>query len=686
MSSAGPGDRLSEPSQAPVDGENRTRDRTRGESVSPSLRPRRSLAVRADGGTFVLQSGQVVVDLVSQTMNMHLGQAQPRVLAAAEAQGRRLQFASSTFGSSAFLELSDRLAGMVPGLDTVLLKLTNGSDAVETAIKMARLHTRRRGVACLPQAWHGESYLALGLATTHRRRLLAADLPVHNPPRPTIDALAVLVESRRDLAAAIVDPILLSNGLSAIGIDATFAALRRLRNACDTAGTVLVLDEIQSFGGWVEGHAFASTAAGVTADIVCLGKALGAGYPLAAVVCRPEFGELLQYNDAEFTHGGHPVSCAAALAGLDVLAEIRAGLPGRSRRFGDLLESVFDPGRFQVRRAGLVATITVGDSDRHEVWARRTVEQCLDDGMFVRTVDLGRRLLLKPPHTLPWDDLCVAVTAVAAVASRARHGLDRARAAADARAGLREQELSGRLLRKRPRPNPNNGYVSALLAAHGMGVTAHSRSAVEQASLASRLRACGVPAAPVYPAGDEVVEYEYIPGRVLQAVLVDPRTSDAVVNGLAMRHYEAVVTAHDNGHVIGDRWPGNTIVTPRYDLVLIDFELGYYGPWHETALFEEVFTVVQTLVAVPSGAAARLQLGRRLWEAVVDRHGRPRVRRTMAGLARFYLDPARPVHEESTPAQAYAAVLDVDLTVCQQPAAPGSTDELIRVSVSTGAA
>lgn len=138
-----------------------------------------------------------------------------------------------------------------------------------------------------------------------------------------------------ELAAVVLDPAQVSHGLTS-GLDA--AGLTDLRAACDRAGTLLVFDEIQTFG-WLGDALFVTDLTDVTPDVICLGKALGAGYPLAAVLCRAEFGGVLGYNDAEFTYGGHAVSCAAALAGLTQLTGWRPRLTKRTRAFTALLTS-----------------------------------------------------------------------------------------------------------------------------------------------------------------------------------------------------------------------------------------------------------------------------------------------------------------------------------------------------------
>ncbi|UGT59861.1 aminotransferase class III-fold pyridoxal phosphate-dependent enzyme [Nocardia asteroides] len=607
--------------------------------------------VEAHGGLFTVADGRHFIDLSAQTLNLALGHGFSSVSEAVAGQAKKMEFASSRFASVPFLELCDRLAGLAPaGVDAVAAKLTNGSDAVETAIKLALLHTRRRRIGCLPGAWHGESFMTLGLATSHRGRALSDGSLSVAAEEPTIAALTRLVAGRRDLAAVVLDPAMVAHGLPENGINAD---LRRLRTACDRAGTLLVTDEVQSFG-WLGGALFTSEQTGVVPDIVCLGKALGAGYPLAAVLARRDLRAVLQYNDAEFTGGGHPVSCAAALAGLDYLDSRRAELAQRALDFADLLAGQFPSDRFEVRCQGLIASVALGSPRLAETWAAQVAAQAGQAGVFVRLTDRGRRLLIKPPLVLDVAHLRRGLSQVAAIST----------ATADELGTVCTSEHvhseGGRrcVVRRDIRAHPYVGYVDALLRTAAPGVQPIGRGPRQQYELSARLDSIGVPAAICYPVeGAEAVDQGWVPGRALHTVLGDPGTDPGLINGLVLRHYELVTRAHDHGIAIGDRWPGNAIVTERSDIVLIDFELGFDGPHHDACAFEEAFTILQTLVAVPEDNPVREDLLFRLLDAMSDRHGITRCARAWERLAQFYRDPARPIHDGSDTAQAYAGLL-----------------------------
>lgn len=610
-------------------------------AVTTALRAVYPPIVAAQQASITLADGRTVTDLAGQTLNLPLGQNLPAITEAVVAQARTVQYASSRFGTEPFVELSARLAALAPpGMNAVVLKLTNGSDAVETAVKLSMLHTRRQRIAHLPGAWHGESFLTLGLATTHRARLIAADGHVA-AETAEIAALTRLVRSRRDLAGVIVDPALVSNGLPAGGVEELRRDLAGLRAACDATGTLLIFDEIQTFGGWLGSAQFVTEMTGVRPDLICLGKALGGGFPLAAVVCRSDLGAVLQYNDAEFTFGGHPVSCAAALAALDEVDRLRDSLDARVETMGGLLAAAFPADRFEVRRLGLIATVTPVVSRLQEVWTHRLSAACMHAGLFVRPTDHGRRLLLKPPLVLPVDELAAAFTEIGRLARATQSGLRRVRPVHDV-ARCDPQELRGWLLRQPARPVRTGGELAKRTHAVDPGITVIARDPHQQELLSRRLRAAGVPAAVLYAAaGEGAVDRDYLDGRSLQAVLADPATSDALLNGLALRAYEVVVTAHDQGIMIGDRHPDRAIVVGHGELHLIDLELGYDGPSQRIALVEEATCVLDLLAAIPPTRPVRADLARRLLAAVADRHDPAQLLLIWQRLDAFYRTSSR---------------------------------------------
>lgn len=627
-------------------------------SIGTSLVPVYSPIVAAEGAYFTLADGTTFADLSSQTLNLSLGQSHPVIERAVINQLQAVQFASSQFGTPVFLELCDKLVELAPHeIKVAILKLSNGSDAVETAIKLARLHTRRHNVACLPGAWHGESYLSLGLSSAHRLRLLASQDIAIFAEQPTFTSLTHLVRTRANFAAAIVDPVAISNGLV---VDRLPEQLQELRAACDDTGTSLIFDEVQTFGGYLGSSLFASEYTGVTPDIICLGKALGAGYPLAAVLCRDQYRSILQYNDAEFTYGGHPVSCAAALAAIKLLQYMRTELRARSDAFATILRQVFASRAIEVRCVGLMATIALVDDVLREAWVSNVVQLAIKDGLFVRSVDRQQRILLKPPIALPIDEMRDCLRRLSKHCEKASKSLTNTIPAVEAR---NRSFPDGTILRKVSTPNPNEWYVKNLLAAYSSKISLKARSPEEQQQISRKLISIGVPAVPLYVSPDgreEAIVYRYQEGTSMATLLADTSVPFDLINAISLRHYEIVIMAHDNGMVIGDRWPGNALVSSRGSVHLIDMELTYDGPIGDLCLLEETFVILHTIALIPDSRAERSDLQLRLLVSMVSRHGEDLSRSSWQAIARFYLSTKRVLHAESSDEGVYRTVLEDD--------------------------
>lgn len=597
--------------------------------LSAALVPKHPPLTTACGHTFTLLDGTVVQDMASQTLNLALGQCNKSVLEAVKEQLEKAQFASSRFATPPFMELSEKLAKLAPsGLSTVILKLSNGSDAVETAIKIARLHTRRRKVGVRTNAWHGESFGTLGLSSAHAGRLVSSSHDVQFSSRDDIDSLADLVEDCGDLCAAIVDPACVSSGLP--NSDPS-SALRRLRRACDHTGTLLIFDEIQTFGGYLGGSLFATEAFKVAPDIICLGKALGAGFPLAGVICANWLGGLLQYNDAEFTYGGHPVSCAAALAALQLLKEKQLEFEARIPLFEAAVRQAFTSNEYEVRVVGLIASIGLCGGRLSELWCARVVEQAMAAGIFIRSTDRGRRLLLKPPVLMDLDSLRSLLDTLRTLADSSARDLIPAHYEEELRiaGGAGKAVLARKHRVSREEMELTNSF--------GGGLGLRERNTGEQCRLSEELLRIGVPVAPIYEVpGSDAVCYGFIDGGTLQDVLEDSSDVDQI-NALALRHYEAVVLAHDHGFTIGSRLPANAIVSGNCRLSLINFGTALDGPFDTAALYEEIQTIFHTVGAI-SASGIRDDLCRRLVESLFRRHPPPMVANGIHAFERHHLN------------------------------------------------
>jgi acetylornithine/succinyldiaminopimelate/putrescine aminotransferase len=274
------------------------------------------------GANVLDADGNRFIDLTAGFGAAAVGHRHPQVVAALAAQAARLVHGLGDVAAHpARIELAERLATLAPVDQPRVHFAVSGSDAVEVALKTALAATGRPGVLAFEPAYHGLSPGAL--AAGSRREFRAPFAPHLNPhvvrlpfAAPAAALAAALADGR--IGAVIVEPVVGREGVLVPppGWLATLAAATRAH------GALLVADEIFTGFGRT-GPLFAVERDGVRPDLLCCGKALGGGLPIAATIGRRELMEVWR-RDGEALHTGtflaHPLACAAALAALDLLA------------------------------------------------------------------------------------------------------------------------------------------------------------------------------------------------------------------------------------------------------------------------------------------------------------------------------------------------------------------------------
>ena len=567
--------------------------------VTANLTPQGPQLVRGAGLRVWDTEGRELLDLCGQTLNLALGHGHPAVTAAVDDQMSQIWFTSSRFSSKPFLDLSRRLVELAPsGLDSVHLKMCDGADAVETAIKIARVHTRRDAVLCVRGAWHGETIATLGMSSANRYGLLTSFEPFRHSPDGTLESLADAADAQTDLAAVVVDPIGVSNGLFDPGGIRT--GLERLREACTAKGALLVFDEVQTFGGYMGAELFAAEHFAVAPDLICLGKSLGAGLPLAATLCPREMRSLLRYGEAEFTHGGQALAARAGLAALEFLIANRDLLRRNQRAFEAAMRQVArDCPWLELRGVGFFASFRPREP-HDERWVAEAVARAARDSLLIRN-NHGQSVLLKPPVTIDPATSERVARRLSALFGHTRH---------DAAVLPRHAEA--------PPPPSGNGsgpawtaHVPRMLT----GARVRRRSVSEVLQLTDRLNGIGVRCRPEAPAPSS--ESTTL-ARVLACVGDDPAGRE-LANTVVLHHQAWVEMAHDHGVVVGDR-TADTAVFGRSGVVLTGLEWALEGPAEELAAFEEALAIADlTRRIVVSSIAADLR--RRLSGGLIRRHG-----------------------------------------------------------------
>ncbi len=245
------------------------------------------------------------------------------------------------------VELAEKLNALVPGPSTKKTMLvTTGAEAVENAVKIARAHTRRSAVIAFGGGFHGRTYMAMALTgkvTPYKVGFGPFPGDVYHAPFPityhgvsTHDSLEALehlfkydVEPER-VAAIIVEPVLGEGGFYIAPLE----FMQALRALCDRHGIVFIADEIQT-GFARTGRLFAMEHYGIEADLTTMAKSLAGGFPLAAVVGKADMMDAPVPGGLGGTFAASPVSCAAALAVIEVIQ--RENLPRRAEEVGERL-------------------------------------------------------------------------------------------------------------------------------------------------------------------------------------------------------------------------------------------------------------------------------------------------------------------------------------------------------------
>jgi acetylornithine/N-succinyldiaminopimelate aminotransferase len=318
--------------------------------------PRVALA-RGDGCVVWDVDGNAYLDLVAGIAVSALGHAHPAIVQAVTDQAGRLAHTSNLYLHEQQVELAERLIGLL-GVEGRVFFANSGAEANEAAIKLAR---RKQGpgrpvFVATENSFHGRTMGALSLTgkSSIRDPFGPFGLEVRFVPYGDSAALRDAVGS--DCAAVFLEPCQGEAGV----VPAPEGYLGDARAACDEAGALLVVDEIQSgigrTGAW-----YAHQREGIVPDVVTLAKGLGGGLPIGACIGIGDCGSALGKGDHGSTFAGNPIACAAALAVLDTIE--RDGLLANATDVGNRIaagvEATGHPLVTGVRGTGLWRAITL---------------------------------------------------------------------------------------------------------------------------------------------------------------------------------------------------------------------------------------------------------------------------------------------------------------------------------------
>ena len=361
---------------------------------------RDSVIVRGSGAKIWDAAGNAYIDCIAGIGVANIGHSHPALVEALTAQAQTLITCQEMFYNDRRAALLAELARILPGSDRFFL-CNSGTEAVEGAIKFARLSTGRPNIIAANRGFHGRTLGAL--SATHKSLYRAPFMPLvpgfSHVPFGQIEALSAAITSE---TAAIILEIVQGEGGVRPGTAAYFQAVEAL---CHEHDLLLIVDEIQTGFGRT-GRWFAFQHMDIQPDLLCLGKAIAGGVPMGAIAIGPRTSPL-PVGVHGSTFGGNPLACAAALATIQIIRE--QDLVSRSAQLGDYflakLREIESPLIREVRGLGLMIGIEL------KLRVMPIVKALADNGVQVLTA--GPTVLrLLPPLVITSEELDEVAAAI----------------------------------------------------------------------------------------------------------------------------------------------------------------------------------------------------------------------------------------------------------------------------------
>jgi 4-aminobutyrate aminotransferase len=300
-----------------------------GEAFSRAIATTTPLSfIAGEGAELIAATGDRYLDFISGYGVTNTGHCHPRVVAAVQSQVATLIHVSTVGYTPQSDEYAHRLCRLAPIDDARVFITNSGTEAVEAALKLARYATGRPNVLSFAGAFHGRTMGSLSV-TTSKAAFRSGHEPFlpgvytvpypHDDLGPTMAAIERVFQEQSQphrIGACIVEPVLGEGGY----VVPPSGFLPALRAMCDEYGIVLILDEVQSGFGRT-GKLFACEHSGISPDLMTMSKGIASGLPMGALVGKASLMNAWAPGAHGNTFGGNPVTCAAAMATLDVIED-----------------------------------------------------------------------------------------------------------------------------------------------------------------------------------------------------------------------------------------------------------------------------------------------------------------------------------------------------------------------------
>ncbi len=359
--------------------------------------------VRGQGATLWDADGVEYLDCSSGHGVANLGHANPKVAASISAQANQLITLFESFPNDKRAQLMAKLTSLTPGLERVFF-CNSGTESVEAAIKFARVSTGRSGIIAAMRCFHGRTMGALSATWNKRYREPFEPLVPGFSHVPYNNIEALEKAATNETAAVILEALQGEGGV----YPADPAYMQAALEICHKNGALLIIDEVQTGFGRT-GKMFAYQHFGITPDLLCVAKSLAGGIPMGAVLIGENVHNLVPGTHGS-TFGGNPLSCAAALAVLEVMEE--ENLPQQAAEKGayllDKLNAISSPLIREIRGMGLMVGIELKQKSTSYLKA-------LQDKHII-ALNAGLTVIrLLPPLVITYEQLDQVAAAIAEV-------------------------------------------------------------------------------------------------------------------------------------------------------------------------------------------------------------------------------------------------------------------------------
>lgn len=362
------------------------------------------LEIESASGVFLTDiSGRKYFDLISGVSVSNTGHNNPQIIDAVKSQAEKHMhlMVYGEFIQAPQVNLANKLCSLLPDPLNSVYYVNSGSEAIEGAVKLARRHTRRHQTISFRNAYHGSTAGALSLCGNEDfknsfRPLTPGGYIAEMNQDASIEAIS------EKTACVVIEPVQAEAGI----VIPNTEFMKTLRHRCNQTGTLLIFDEIQTGFGRT-GKLFAMEHFNVVPDIVCFAKAFGGGMPLGAFVANrlvmnsfitdPVLGHIT-------TFGGHPVSCAAAMASLDIVVSEK--LADRAAKTEILFrELLIHPSIKEIRGLGLLLAVELGSSEKVQQFILKGIENGIVSDWFIFHDTAFR---IAPPLNISDDEVHIA--------------------------------------------------------------------------------------------------------------------------------------------------------------------------------------------------------------------------------------------------------------------------------------